>query len=148
MQNIRYLTVNKSDLAWLFHTSEATVEKWKKSGLHQKSDGKFLLSDALAWLKEQHRIELQNKLTAATLDQQQLSKLLGVTRQTVTAWSRAGLLKNRDGGYDLKRVCCWLREYYQRIAERNYQGRLKTIRRKIHKNVKQIEKFLDKDNLF
>ena len=96
MQNIRYLTVNKSDLAWLFHTSEATVEKWKKSGLQQITEGKFLLSEALSWLKEQHKKEIKNKLMTGTVNQQDLADLLGVSRQTITAWGRAEIPRNAN----------------------------------------------------
>lgn len=145
MLHIRYLTVNKTDLAWLLHTSVSNIEKWKKVGLQQKSDGKFLLSDALAWLKERHNIELKNKLTAVSLSQQDLVVLLGVTRQTLTAWGRAGLPKNRNGTYNIKQVCSWLRSHYRQAAQREYHEWLNTVKKKLCRNVRQLEKFIARE---
>jgi phage terminase Nu1 subunit (DNA packaging protein) len=145
MQNIRFMKVTKGDLIWLFHTSEQTVDKWAKSGLRVDLDGKYLLSDAIAWLKNQHRIELRNKLLSSSLSQQELVNLFGVSRQSITEWGRVGLPKNRKGSYNLQQVCRWLVNRYPQLLEKNYQQKLTVLERKLSRNFSQSLRFISRE---
>jgi len=148
MRSMRYTNIATSDLLYLFGIGEQVFEQWIKQGLPCEPGGRFSLSKVLRWLKERHRTELARALTPDRLSQQQLAALFAVTRQTVTAWGRAGLPRNpKDGNYDLAEVCQWLRSYYAACAERKYQARIKALRRKLTRNVKQLEWFLSVDDL-
>jgi hypothetical protein len=142
MQNIRFMKVTKGDLIWLFHTSQQVIDKWTKAGLKVDVEGKYLLSDAIAYLKNQHRIELQNKLLAASLSQQDLTMLFGISRQSITEWGRSGIPRRTDMSYDLRAVCHWLVNRYPGIYEKKYNRRLVTLDRKLTRNYKQCLRFL------
>ena len=143
MQSIIYTNISKGDLLYLFGIGQDVLNRWLKAGLFCEPDGRFSLSKVCRWVKEYYQEKDRQNIKPDSLDQYQLSALLAVTRQTVTAWGRANLPRKKDGSYNLQKVCCWLRLYYRRCAEREYQQRLETIRKRINKNVKQIEKFLD-----
>lgn len=142
MQSVRNLTVTLSDLAWLFHTSPARIRQWIGQGLPVNPDGSFTVSAVCDWREERHRSDLARKLTANSLRQKDLVRVLGVSRQAVTAWTRAGLPRDRGGAYSLPAVLGWLRRFYAAAGQRKYERSLETIRGKLRRNLAQCERFL------
>lgn len=147
MQKIRDLNVNKTDLAWLFHTSESKIDRWVKDGLKPCLDGKFLLSRVIQWRETQHKQQLETAATSRLLSQQQLAKLFGVSRQTVSRWGRSGLPRRANNRYDLQAVCLWLRGYYQSLAATVYKKRIRALQKKIRRNLAQCQRFVSGDNV-
>jgi DNA-binding XRE family transcriptional regulator len=148
MQNVKFAKVCESDIAALFGKGTQTIRAWVRAGMPRTEDGCFGLSAALRWREQQHEAERARALTPDHLTQLQLAGLLNVTRQTVTAWERAGLPRNVSGTYNLKNVCQWLRAYYSACAERKYQTRIEALRRKVRRNVRQIERFFEHEKVF
>ena len=142
MQGVRNLSVNLTDLAWLFHTSPDRIRQWNHQGLPVNVDGSFTLSAVCRWREDRHRSELARKLTASSLSQKDLVRLLGVSRQSLTAWTKAGLPRRRDGRYDLKAACRWLPSHYRKTYERKYAERLTAIETKLHRNLIQCQRFV------
>lgn len=140
-------TVSLSELARLLGKSQGCIWAWyKNKGLPRQPDGMFCLPVVLRWLIQFYENNHKTRVKFNSLTQEQLADLLGVTRQTLTAWGRARLSKNRNGTYDMKQVCHWLRKYYQNIAERKYKGRLKSLQRKLDRNVRQLLRFIKHEN--
>ncbi len=133
--------MNLTDLAWLFHTSPDRIRQWTRQGLPVNADGSFMLSAVCCWREDRHRTELAWKLTASSLSQKDLVRLLGVSRQAVTVWTRAGLPAGKNG-YSLPAVLCWLRGHYRAAAQKEYKGRLTSIREKLRRNLAQCKRFL------
>ena len=148
MREIRYLRITKSDLAWLFHTSELQIDRWIRDGLKPWPDGKFLLSRVLQWRERQHKKQLASAATSRFLTQKQLADLFGVSRQTITAWGRVGLPRQKNNLYDLSDICKWLFIYHHEQAKREYRDRLNAINRKLERNTKQLLKFIRTVNYF
>jgi phage terminase Nu1 subunit (DNA packaging protein) len=144
VQNIKFANICETDLAYLFGKSSKIIRAWVRDGMPTNPDGSFNLSAALRWHEQQHEVDCSRSLTADSLTQLDLAELLNVTRQTVTAWSKAGLPRNpKNGSYDFAKVCKWLRTYYAACAERKYQTRIEALRRKVRRNVRQIERFFE-----
>jgi hypothetical protein len=77
------------------------------------------------------------------LSQLQVAALLNVSRQTIFIWSRVGLPRNPDLTYDPAAVVRWLRTFYRAGAQKKYQARLESLRRKFRRNIAQIERFIN-----
>ena len=77
-----------------------------------------------------------------SLSQKELIVLLGVSRQSVAVWTRAGMPRGRDGTYSLPDVLRWLRVFYRRGAAAVYEKRLSVMRKKLTRNCRQQLRFL------
>lgn len=136
------LAVSANDLARLFGRSSGAVEYWTKhKNLRRLADGKYDLKSSLLWFESYLRSK-QPVLKMASLDQRQLGVLLDVSRQKITAWSKIGMPRRKDGRYDLKIVCHWLRRYYEASAEKKYERRLEVIEKKLRRNLAQCSRFI------
>jgi len=146
MQQITFAKVCESDLATLFGRGTPVIRAWVRAGMPRNHDGSFSLAAVLRWREKQHTAERLSTLAPDRLSQPQLAALFDVTRQSVTAWGRSGLPRNTDGSYNLKEVCQWLRSYYAACAERKYQTSIGTLKRKLARNVRQLERFFFRKN--
>lgn len=142
MQNVQNLAVTENDLAYLCGIGPAKVRAWLRQGCPQNGDDNFNLRAALRWREGRHRAELSAKLLRGCASQKELVAMLGVSRQSVSVWTRGGLPRRADGTFSLAVVNCWLRTFYQRQAKNEYQRRLQTIERKICRNLAQCERFV------
>ena len=141
------LSVDINELGRLFSRSAGTIRFWtKKKDLPQLPSGCYNLKSSIFWLEKYYRASAQPKVKFESLEQQQIAELLGVTRQTIAAWTRAGLPRNSNSTYDLKRVCRWILEHYQGLAAKLYQERLAGLQNKLCRNVRQLEKFFEREN--
>ncbi len=141
MQTVIYARITKSDLIRLFGVHQSTLDLWQNQGLPVEADGRFLLTRVLRWREQQHRAELTARVQTLTVSQRQLGKLLGVSRQTLAAWTRAGLKRGKQG-YELPAVVRWLQCHCRRTANAEYEKRLAAIRRKLRRNIEQLDRFL------
>ena len=142
------INICEADIGYLFGIGEKTVQRWVTSGLSQNADGSFTLSKTCRWVIAQHKKQLASAATSRVLTQQQLAELFGVSRQTITAWGRAGLPRQKDNLYDLSDICKWLFIYHHEQAKREYRDRLNAINRKLERNTKQLLKFIRTVNYF
>jgi len=95
---------------------------------------------------KQQKEQRARALAPDRLTQLQLAELLNVTRQTIAKWGEAGLPRREsDNLYELRAVFTWLRGYYQSRAAKAYRKKLKALRKKISRNVQQIERFLERE---
>ena len=139
--------VDINELGRLFSRSAATIKFWTtKKGLPRRPDGNYDLKSSIFWLEKYYRTSAKPKVKFESLEQQQIAELLGVRRQTIAAWTRAGLPRNSKSTYDLKRVCRWMLEHYQGLAAKIYQERLASLQNKLCRNVRQLEKFFEREN--
>lgn len=135
--------LSKTELARLLGKSVGAVDYWAQSKkLPQTSSGKFRLREALLWMEQYYRQNKTRTVGGTGLTEQDLSRLFGITRQTVFVWRRKGLPRSGNGTYSLGQVCRWLRCFYQRIAEAEYEERLDVMRRKVTRNAVQLQRFL------
>jgi len=141
------LSVDVNELGRLFSRPAATIRFWStKKGLPQRPDGNYDLKSSIFWLEKYYRTSAKPQVKFESLEQQQIAELLGVTRQTIAAWTRAGMPRNSNSTYDLKRVCRWILEHYQDLAAKLYQERLAGLQNKLCRNVRQLEKFFEREN--
>jgi len=146
MRSMRYTNIAKSDLLYLFGIGEQVFQRWVKQGLPCEPDsGRFSLVKVIRWREKCHHTIERQQVKVDGLSQQQLAGLLGVSRQTLSAWGQSGL-KKTNGGYNLKYVCRWMRCYYQGLAAKSYQKRLTNLRKKLCRNVRQLERFFEHEN--
>ena len=141
MQSILYSTISEGDVLLLFGVGKKRLEQWKLQGLVVRTDGRFSLSKVCRWREARHKIELAARLKTDGLSQNQVAELLGVSRQTLTAWSRYGQPCAKEG-YSLPVVVRWLRCHYLEVAKKEYTKHLATVRKKLRRNIRQVEKFL------
>ena len=140
-----YVDVN--ELGRLFSRSASTIKFWtEKKGLFRQPDGNYNLRSSIFWLEKYYRNSAKPKVKFDSLEQQQVADLLGVTRQTIASWSREGLPQNSNKTYDVKRVCRWILGYYQGLAAKTYQERLTGLQKKLCRNIRQLEKFFEREN--
>ncbi len=144
METVKYFSVCASDLGYLFGCGEVAIRQWVKAGCPRSADGSFVLSKVIRWREKQHKNKLATKLQIP-ISQAELVKLLGVSRQQLSAWRQAGLRPGRNG-YSLPAVVRWLRSYYETAARKKYKLRLKTLRKKLGRNSAQLHKFLSSGN--
>ena len=90
------------------------------------------MKNVVALLTPEHR----------SVNQKELIAMLGFSRQSVATWTRAGLPRHADGTYSVASVMRWLRAYYAANARKKYEARLALMRRKVTRNVRQLERFL------
>jgi hypothetical protein len=128
----------------LIGIGEIKFEQWAKGGLPgpNEADGRFTLPEVIRWREKLYAAELSKILKPDRLSQKKLAELLGVTRETIAAWGLSGLPRRDDRHYDFSAVCQWLRSYYIAVADKRYERRLSACRRKICRNIRQIERFL------
>jgi phage terminase Nu1 subunit (DNA packaging protein) len=141
MQSVIYANISELDLLRLFDVGKGRLERWKKQGLPVETNGRFSLLKAMRWREGRHKIELAAKLRTDRLSRKELVMLLGVSWQSLTAWGRAGL-KPGQNGYSLPVVLRWLWRHYQAVAKKEYERRLKAMRKKVTRNAAQLHKFL------
>ena len=89
MQSVIYASIAKTDLFQLFGISENRFRQWVKQGLPREPDSRFSLFRVIRWREERHEIDSQ--LMTHRVNQKELVALLGVSRQAVAVWRRAGL---------------------------------------------------------
>lgn len=136
-------TVSKAELARLVGRDIGCIEYWTRvGGLPRKANGRYYLKTALSWIEQHYRDSKSKIIDGDKLSQKDLVKLFGMTRQGVAGWERKGLPRRKDGRYELRAVCQWLRKYYRDSSEAKYQSRLTALKKKLHRNIKQIEKFI------
>jgi phage terminase Nu1 subunit (DNA packaging protein) len=143
MQSVKFAKVSESDIAFLFGRGPSTIRAWVRAGMPKIEDGTFSLPAVIRWREQQHTAELAEKLSPDRLSPKELVVLLGVSRQSLSSWGRAGLKPGRSG-YSLPAVLQWLRHYYNELAGKKYQKRLRSLRKKLQRNIAQIEKFLSR----
>ena len=141
MQTVLMTRCSKSDLAALLGVSVLKVERWTAQGLPRGPDGFYTLSQALRWILRGHRIDVERKFLTGRLSQKELVSLLGLSRQAVAVWTRAGLPVGKNG-YSLPRVVHWLHGHYRAAAQKEYECRLEAMRKKLCRNLAQCERFL------
>jgi phage terminase Nu1 subunit (DNA packaging protein) len=130
--------LSKIELARLLGKSAGAVDHWARvKGLPQTASGKFNLRQALLWIEQYYRRSKTRTIGGAGLTEQDLSRLFGITRQTVFVWRRKGLPRSGNGTYSLAQVCRWLRDFYQQRAEIDYQVRLDVMRKKVTRTCRQ-----------
>ena len=140
--------VDVNELGRLFSRSAATIKFWtEKKGLVRQPDGSYNLRSSIFWLEKYYRNSAKPEVKFDSLEQQRLADLLGVTRQTLAAWTRAGLPRRSDRLYNIRDACKWLAQQHPKIAERKYQLRLSNIRKKLRRNLAQCERFFNKEIL-
>jgi len=144
MYSVTYQKIRRSDLIQLFGISRIVLERWIKAGLPCELDAQFMLTKVLRWRENYFREQARQKVLLSRVTQQDLARLFNVSRQTIVNWGRTGLPRNQDGSYSLQQVVCWLREFYKQIAEREYRSQLAALRKKLCRNVRQLEKFFEK----
>lgn len=82
------------------------VDYWyRKHAMPKNIDGTVDLAEFVRWF-EQYTIR-QHSFDPNHVKQIDLEPYLGVTRQTVAAWTAAGMPKNADGTYSLAQVFNW-----------------------------------------
>jgi len=147
MKDVLNIEVTPAELARIFGRSLGAIQFWTEhKGLHRNSNGLYNLRQSFLWLEKYYKSH-NRRLPLDRLNISELAKLLNVTRQKIYVWRAAGLPKQVDGKYNLADVCRWLPVYYHDIAERKYRNRLETIRRRLGRNVRQLEKFIENENL-
>ena len=108
--------VTKLELARLIGHDAGYIERLTKfNGLPQTRKGRFHLKTSLRFIENHYRNSAEIKISLASVSQQNLAQLLGVTRQTLHDWAAKGLPRNSDGSYDVSVVLKWLPHYYQQI---------------------------------
>lgn len=138
--------VTLSQLARLLGRTPGAITAFVSKGLPRKPNGTFHLRTALKWYGRYFENMKIREFIPAKLSQKKLAEILGVHRHSISAWQRdRKFTRNKDGSYDLKRVCQWLRLYYRDIAEREFQKRLAILQKKLCRNVRQLELFFAKD---
>ena len=138
------LSVPAGTLARLLGKSRGSLDYWLRKGLPREPDGRFKLALVLRWTERYYYHQRTPQIRFPTLTQEQLATVLGVRRQTIWNWSRAGLPKNQDGSYSLRRFLPWLRGFYQQRAESKYQARLAALERKLGRNLAQLQRFVSR----
>jgi len=144
MKTIIYSNVSETALAEIFGVGTETVRAWVAEGLPRNANGTFTICRSCRWINAQYKAELR-KIKSCNLEQQQLADLFGVVRQTVAIWGRNGLPRNKNKTYDLKKVCRFLRGFYQKQGEAKYEKRLMAMRKKVTRNAAQLQRFLAGD---
>jgi len=137
------LSVTAGQLAKLISHSSGTIAYWAEHrGLPRTAEGFYNVKTALLWLENYYRGK-RPPVRVDALTQEQLSVFLAQSRQWIIARTQRDRLPRRgDGLYDLRAVCAWLPSYYRKTYERDYQCRLLTMRTKLTRNVRQLERFL------
>jgi biotin operon repressor len=79
--------------------------------------------------------------TLDRISQRELIELLGRSRQQIWSWTNKGMPRNPDGSYDLSSVVSWLPGYYHHLSEKEFQNTLEIMKKKIQRNVRQLERF-------
>ena len=151
------LNSGPAELGRLLSHSSGTIIYWSQHrGLPRTAEGLYNVKTALLWLENYYRGK-RPPVRVDALTQEQLSVFLAQSRQWIIARTQRDRLPRRgDGLYDLRAVCAWLPSYYRKTYERDYQCRLLTMRTKLTRNVRQLERFLaagengktDKQTLF
>lgn len=128
-EHVLYSRVSKSDVAMLYGHSNQTINTWLEEGCPQNADGSFSLWRVVKWREKHLAKKLREKMDIRRVRQDELGRLLSVSRQTIHQWNAAGMIKLRDakGQYSLPRVMAWLRCHYQAQAEKKYKKRVKTL---------------------
>jgi len=126
--DIEYQRTSKNQILRLFRIDKGTLQKWIKRGFPVERDGSIFIVKAVRWWRRQYELELYKKLESETLSQEELGRLLDVSRQTLYAWGRReGLPRNKDGTYNLSSVCAWLPHYYRRIYGRRFKKTFRAL---------------------
>ena len=114
--------VTESELSRLFGRSLGAIRAWVKyKNLLRGADGTFNLRNSICWLENHYRQEATIKISLSALTQGQLCDLIGMSRQTVFNWGKAGLPRNGDGSYDLMVVLRWLPKFYDGFYREKYK---------------------------
>ena len=92
---------------------------------------------------EKNNISGPSPGTLDRISQKELIALLGFTRQWVFVLNKAGMPRNSDRSYTLSKVVSWLPGFYYQSSEKKFKNTLGVIRKKLQRNVRQLERFID-----
>ena len=138
--DIEYQRTSKNQLCRLFRIDKGTLEKWITRGFPIERDGSVFIVKAVRWWRRQNDLELYKKVELETLSQEEICRLLDISRQTVHKWGRAEKLpRNGDGSYCLSDVCRWLPAYYKSLYGKRFRKTMKTLQHAFNRIVKWTE---------
>ena len=117
-----------NQLTHLYRKDRSTIDNWIKQGRLSGPGGQIALWRVVRWREQQLAEEIDRKVVTETLNQEQLGRLLDVSRQTLFTWGRReGLPRNKDGSYNLADVCAWLPGYYRKLYGRRFKKTFKAL---------------------